>query len=70
MDNIRTYDDLILEWPELGTVADLDKRQAIFLAFKVGRLIGGLTEMNRQAVRREIELAGDLPVIAELTGTA
>ena len=68
MDNIRTYEDLIAEWPELGTVADLDVKQAIFCAYKIGRLHGGITELNRQAIRREMELAGDL--MPELKGTA
>ena len=70
MDNIRTYDDLILEWPVLAIVADLDVHEAIFSAYKIGRLHGGMTELNRQAVRRDIEKAGGVMELPELRGTA
>ena len=65
---IDSYAELIAEYPALEAIAKLSVEDALIMVYKIGRLDGQITELDRQAIRKE--WACEIPMLGELVGRA
>ena len=55
MDKINTYADLVAQYPWLLEALSISPSEALFMAYRTGRLDGGLAVLDRQSTAEAIE---------------
>lgn len=59
MTKINSYADLIAEYPWLAEALLLSPRDALWMAYRTGRLDGGIDVLNRQSTAEAMDAWAD-----------